>query len=286
MSAVDPSGRAIVIPGGGSSLPAAAGANEVPASTGAGTAYSAVTVPALLATVSNTRGRLLRRGASAWEALDAQTLGSVLVGDGTDVASSPLATLALPQAGSTFTASNGVGTATNSTLTLSVPGSTVATAYADRPRLTKAHGQRPFRVDVVGRLASQSGGDANSYYALRVTGATTNTQYMMQVQAGTGAVTCYRTISGADTLLASGSAVSFTGSEWFRIVVDGARIQFYQGTGSAGSQTWTLTHDSVQASFVTSSADLTSVELYLYQGVGAAGTVTVTWADVALYPLL
>lgn len=86
-AAVDPNpgSGVLVIPSGGGSLPTAAGANEVPASTGAGTTYTAVTVPALLASVSNTRGRILRRGASAWEALDASTADTFVGGDGTDV---------------------------------------------------------------------------------------------------------------------------------------------------------------------------------------------------------
>jgi hypothetical protein len=68
--------------------------NGLSGSSGAWRAYAKQSVTGSdISIASQARGDIIRRNASSWGRLSAKTLSSVLVGDGTDVVSSPIATL-------------------------------------------------------------------------------------------------------------------------------------------------------------------------------------------------
>lgn len=248
MSAVDPSGRALVIPGGGSSLPTAAGANEVPASTGAGTTYTAVTVPALLASVSNTRGRLLRRGASAWEALDASTADTFVGGDGTDVTTrtaaqvraSILGPFADPMTGSgwsTLTTSGGASASWGSSkLTLDCAAGSAGSCGVEASSYLESGEwwDLAIRLDVLSGDASSStrinlvaGQDTNNNVTVSLW--TNGTLEVGYVSSGSWQSITFGSVSGIDSTARTG------GQLWLRIARTPTGLSWWWGVGSGGA---------------------------------------------------
>lgn len=177
--------------------------------------------------------------------------------------------------GSTFTAHNGLGTATASTLTLTLPSSTVATATADMPRLTKNAITNVWRIDVCARIAAVSGHDTNTFMTFTIRNSSHNSIVFLQAQ-GNGTVTVYD-VGGLRATV--GSGVSFSGTEWLRIVVNDGVLTTYIGSGSVGAQNWTPFYSGFLSIPATPYAH-TYIGFNLYQGSGAAGTVSVQWADI------
>lgn len=182
-------------------------------------------------------------------------------------------------AGTEFTASNGLGSATASTLTLSVPASTAATSATNVPRLTIPHNCDPFNIEVIAKLASVSGGDGNTWYRMWICDSSLNTWIFAQANGVAGTTSLY----GTSGFLASGGTLALDGTGWMRIVVRDGRVSWYFGTGSAGSQDWALKWRG-EPTFPTSpgSSNYSLIRLDMYQGGGAAGTVTSQWSDVQI----
>ena len=178
--------------------------------------------------------------------------------------------------GSTFTASNGLGTATASTLTLSLAGSTASSTWSDNPRLTKTVVSNPWRLDAVVRLASSSGHDANTYLPFSIRNSSGDVFALIQAK-GNGEVTVY---DNGGLLATVASGVSFSGSEWFRLVSRDGYLAAFIGTGSSGSQSWTAIYRGNVTIPATAPYNYTYLAFNIYQGTGAAGTVTTQWADV------
>lgn len=266
-AAVDPNpgSGVLVIPSGGGSLPTAAGANEVPASTGAGTTYTAVTVPALLASVSNTRGRLLRRGASAWEALDASTADTFVGGDGTDVTTrtaaqvraSILGPFADPMTGSGWSTLPGSGTNTSTwsggklTMTLGSGGAASGGVARADFRSVALAGGAAIRVDVI----TGDGGTQRQVYLALGKDASNGPALALY---GDGTLNASVTIGGSYALLGTSStAASRTdGTLWLALKFDGGVLAWMWGTGSGSAMptTWTIFYTTTTASTLSACA--------------------------------
>lgn len=175
----------------------------------------------------------------------------------------------------TFTASAGLGTADATTGVLTLPGATVSTVWTDNPRLVAAGiitDLYNFRVEA--RIGATSGGGANTYLPVAVRNASGNVAFLLQT-SGLGQVSLH----GAAGLIAVGPAgfplggtgslkMTMTNGElvaWTK-TAGGLYVPFYNG----------------RPAFPASPETYTSFTLSLFQGVGAAGSVSVTWAD-ALY---
>ena len=181
--------------------------------------------------------------------------------------------------GSSFTATSGLGTATPGTLTLSLPSATAATAWADMPHFFGVMPYTsPYMIDVKARLAAVSGNDGTSFFPIALRDDNTTANILIFIQAeGSGNMTVYDQ-SGLKAL--SVGRFSFTGSEWIRFVIlDGGTATVYYGTGAAGSQTWTVIWTG-QLFLPATPKDFINLTFNQYQGVGAAGTVSVQWADI------
>ena len=183
----------------------------------------------------------------------------------------------ISHAGSTFTGSNGLGTATASTLTLSIAAATAATSWSDMPRITKNLSYLdPWRLDAVAKLASVSGHNANTFLPFALRDSSGNLLILIQ-SAGNNVVTIY---DSSGLLANAGSIGALDGTEWCRIVLRDSVSTIYRGVGSSGSQDWTpLWRGNVKIP-ASSSFNYTYLSFNLYQGSGAAGTVTAQWSDV------
>lgn len=184
-------------------------------------------------------------------------------------------------ASSTYSASNGVGTASSTTLTLTLPGSTAATTFADIPRLETAHGGDIFNVEARACIASASGYNSNTYLRLNLGDPSGNVAWRLQAQ-GSGA-SAPVTLYGSSGLVALGSNVALDGTGCLRLVSRDGRVTVWVGTLSAGVINWTLMYRG-EPTYPTSpgSSAYTKLILDMYQGSGAAGTVTSTWSNVQI----
>jgi hypothetical protein len=188
-------------------------------------------------------------------------------------------------ASSTYLASNGVGTASSTTLTLTLPGSTAATTFADIPRLETAHGGDIFNVEARACIASASGYNSNTYLRLNLGDPSGNVAWRLQAQ-GSGA-SAPVTLYGSSGLVALGSNVALNGTGCLRLVSRDGRVTVWVGTLSAGVIDWTLMYRG-EPTYPTSpgSSAYTKLILDMYQGSGAAGTVTSTWSNVQIRNVL
>lgn len=261
MSAVDPSGRVIVIPSsGGTALPTAAGANEVPASTGAGTTYAAVTVPALLAVAPSANRTALSAGQT-----DSDT---------PQLTSSTGWTITAMAAGS--------GAIAGGAYTATIPeGTTAATgAYATRT-WPLADG---VSWELQGRAQITSDTNAALLAGLRVAWSGGNyTIYLL----GSGGLFCYRDGGwGFASQTIDGSGLPVDGTLWFRVRGEGTRLRVWRGIGSGSTAptTWTLASDFTEGALLGSGASPAELGLFGFSNdthTVPAGT-TVVWRSLTV----
>jgi len=244
VSAVDPNNPVIVIPGGGgATLP------DVPAA-----------VLEDLASPSTLVG------------LDAAGIGTSL----TASQSASFVRQTRSVAGSSFTASAGLGTATASTLTMTTAVRTSG-SWADQPRLAYAHGGDPWNVDVSATLAAFTGGDASSFAPITLRNTAGALMLLAQARASDGLVTVY----DASSLLASSAvALPLDGTGALRIVLANAIATVYQSEDS-GTNWRPIYRGNMGIPSATPWA-YTRVTFNLYQGGAPGGTVTARWSGVSL----
>lgn len=180
---------------------------------------------------------------------------------------------------SAFTASNGVGTANASTLTITIPASTVATAFADVPRLTIPHNGDAMNLEVIARLAAASGGNGNTYYRIWVASPAGDGFILVQANGTGGAATVY----GTGGLVALGETLPLDGTGWVRIAIRDGRLSVMLGVTNGNTVDWrTWYRDNPVFPTSPGSSAYSLVKLDMYQGSGAAGTVTSTWSNVQI----
>lgn len=180
--------------------------------------------------------------------------------------------------GSDFTATNGLGTANNSTLTLSLPPAVAATIWNDMPHFVASTGYgSPYMIDVRARLAAANY-DGNSFFPIALRDSSNPPDIIIFVQAeGSGNMTVYDQ-SGLKAL--SVGRFVFDGTEWIRFVIlDNGVAAVYYGQGAPGSQTWTTIWVGSLA-LPASPLNYTNLTFNQYQGAGAGGVTSVQWADV------
>lgn len=186
--------------------------------------------------------------------------------------------------GSSFTGTNGNGTATASTLTLTIPSSTTATTWANFPRLTKNFVENQMRLDYRVRIAATSGGNTDTWLQMGLRDGSGNQAFMMQANAGSGAVDGYDSSALVFTV---GSAFVFGGDEWLRVTNRDGHFTYWTGLGTdLEGVEWTIRARSISTNIPTSQWTYSYLTLHLYQGSGAAGTVSAQWADVQTTVLL
>lgn len=189
-------------------------------------------------------------------------------GDAADVASALRAKESV--AGSSFTASAGLGTATAATLTLTTAAQ--CTAWTDLPRCVYDHGGDPFNVEVEATLAALSGGTADSFLPLSIRNGSGNALLLAQLKGSDRTITVY----DASTLVASGSAISVGTGRLKLVVRDGAGAVYSSNDGGA---TWTLLKGGIA---LAGGPGYTHVAFSIYQAAGPGGTVSVRWSDVTI----
>lgn len=213
-----------------------------------------------------------------------QALGTAAAGSGTaasrddHVHAPPTLATVIAQsttshAGSSFTGTNGSGTATAASLTVSIAASTATTNWSEQPRLVKTGVvSDPYNVEYSARLATTTGVDSNTYAPLAVR-KSDGTAWLLVQANGVGVVTLY----GSAGLLATGPTLTLDGTARLKITVRDGRVTAWTKQGSAP---WTPFYRGDPA-FPTGPEDYTALTVALYQATGAAGTVTVQWADVS-----
>ncbi len=179
--------------------------------------------------------------------------------------------------GSTFTATNGLGIATASTLTLSLSASIVSNTWTNNPHLLKNAISDVWNCDIRARLAAVSGADANTYLPLSIRNSNGHNLILIQTQ-GNGNITVYD--SGGGSYVVGVSITIANSDNWFRLTTREGHLTVYLGTGSLGSQLWTPIYR--VASFTTPSNPwtYTYIGFNLYQAIGAGSNISVQWADV------
>lgn len=174
---------------------------------------------------------------------------------------------------SSFAGTNGNGTATAASLTVSIAASTTTASWAQQPRLVAASViTDPYNFEVEARLAAASGTDSNTYAALALR-KSDGTSWLLVQFNGVGVVTLY----GSAGLLATGPTLALDGTTRLKITVRGG---FVTAWTKEGTDPWTPFYRNTPA-FPSGPEDYTALTLALYQASGAAGTVTVQWADVS-----
>lgn len=217
---------------------------------------------------------LLDAGApSTFVSLDAAGVGATL----TKAAAASAVQQTRSVAGSSFTATAGLGTATASTLTMTAAVQTSA-SWADQPRLAYNHGGDPWNVSVTARLAALTGGDGNTYAPLALRNSAGDLLLMVQVHASDGAVSAYGNSGG--NIVSGASTMPLDGTGAFRVVLANAVATVYQSTDSGVN--WRPIARANAALPATTPWLYTYVTFNLYQGGAPGGTVTVQWADVVL----
>lgn len=186
--------------------------------------------------------------------------------------------------GSSFTATNGNGTATNSTLTLSIPGATTATTWANYPKLTKQAIENQMRLDYRVRIAAASGANMDSWFQMGLRKSDGSAAFFMQANGGTGAVDGY---DSSGLVFTVGALFTYGGDEWLRVTNRDGYFTFWTGLGSTPDEVeWTVRARSISAAIPTGQWEYSYLTLHLYQGSGAGGTVSMQWADVMTTVLL
>ena len=198
-------------------------------------------------------------------------------GDTTHTLADVIAQSTTSHAGSSFTGTNGSGTATASTLTVSIPGSTTTATWANQPRLTKNTIANPLRVEVTARLASVSGATIGSFFALAIR-KSDGTALVLVQSRGDGDLSVY--VGASELTLADEKVCALHDTDWFRLRIDGGHLEVWQGFGSSTNPTWRCVYHGDRA-LGTDIETATYLTLALYQGSGAGGTVTAQWADVS-----
>ena len=261
---------------------------------------------------TTTRGDLIVRGASADGRLAIGASGRALLSDGTDpvwtaltashvsgvvpttrtiagldlstdrsaaalVAALQSAARTLPESlpvGATWTASNGLGTATASTLTLTLPGSTVTSTDAARPYLSAPHGRNAWQMEVTARLAAFTGGSTTTWTALLIANASAAKWILAQAR-GDGELSI---LSQAGSVATAVHAFALAGNDRLRILVRDGLVTVYVGDGTH----WVRHYHSDIGGLLprSTSGDYARVGLRLSESSGAAGTITAQWADV------
>lgn len=186
--------------------------------------------------------------------------------------------------GSSFTGTNGNGTATASTLTLTIPSSTTATTWANFPRLTKNFVENQMRLDYRVRIAATSGGNTDTWLQMGLRDGSGNQAFFMQANAGNGTVDAY-----GDGLIWTGGAGVFVfgGDEWLRVTNRDGHYTYWTGLGSDPEGVeWTIRARTISNNIPASQWTYSYLTLHMYQGSGAAGTVSAQWADVQTTVLL
>lgn len=180
--------------------------------------------------------------------------------------------------GSSFTAANGLGTATASTLTMTLPGATVATAWADMPRLRvdAGAGAAQGSFQMWARLAAVSGLDANTFLPFALRDASGNLLVLVQT-SGVGVVTVY---DGSGLIANAGAIVGFTGTEGFRVTLSNWMLTVEYSSDVAAGRWTPISREVARPAVPASVWTYSQIAFNLYQGVGAAGTVSAQWADV------
>lgn len=187
-------------------------------------------------------------------------------------------------AGASFTASNGNGTATASTLTLSIPGATTAASWADFPKLTKNAIENQMRLDYRVRIAAASGGNGDTWFQMGLRKSDGSQAFMMQTNGGTGAVDGY---DSSSLVFTSAGLFSFGGDEWLRVTNRDGFFTYWTGLGGEPDEVeWTIRARSISTNIPSGQWEYSYLTLHLYQGSGAAGTVSIQWADVITQVLL
>lgn len=179
-------------------------------------------------------------------------------------------------AGMTFTAANGLGTATAATLTLSVPSATAATSWSNMPRLLKDVSATGAGFQVSARLASTSGVDGNTFLPLALRDASGNLLVLVQV-SGIGVVTVY---DSGGLVVNAGSLVTFNGTEGFRLTLRSWHLTVEYAADVAAAHWTPICREAARPTVPASVWTYTYVALNLYQGSGAASNVSAQWADV------
>lgn len=257
MSATDPSAPGLPLAGGsgGGGLPTAAGADEVPASTGAGTAYTARTVAALLAVAPaanalaiNPYAAISLASATGW--VDVSTDGTITASVNTGAQQLDLV---YPVA-----ASNGL----NAAIAHAAYWTLGAVEIRARLRAIAGPAHQDHRAGIY--LSGAWPGAAN-YCAVEI------------ALDGTARVRS-ATADGAWVTVAS----LLAGQGWVRFVREGGMVRGYVGTGSAGvaPTAWTFV-----GSITTSGAVPDTSVGYVTGLLGSAGArlseVSASWGDLS-----
>ena len=299
MSVVDPNGGgALLVPGGGASLPTATAANELLRSTGAGTTYEAVgqgdvvgdvlvafigSDPAGTAIVSDGAGDVGFTSADVsalLAATDAAEMRAALGTPGGDV-------LAFGTGADTAWTDWTLTSATNSGASI-VGGRVRIDTTAD---IDAAGGKATYTLPVAlilggfrlrARLATYTGADAGSRWGITMPGGygSPSGGYALVTNAGVVSTT-----AGADSPAA---AIPIDGTGWLELVWRQGTLSVYVGVGTTTTPptAWSLLR--VGAPTLTgagvAAADMTVV-LFAEQYNAPGGTMRTEWDHVTLAPL-
>jgi hypothetical protein len=145
-----------------------------------------------------------------------------------------------------------------------------------------------YAIDARARVAAWTGGNSADVYAsfsIRL-GTAAPDALSVSIRGDGGAVFGYANVIGSNSTIGSAAIVArgtIAGGQWWvRIVVSGATIYCYHGTGSAGAQptTWTLLGTSTTMTNITSE----SIALLMVNadgGAGAPDAVTIDWDNIS-----